>query len=409
MRTQSTLYTSFYAAQFLFLGVQLPFFPGWLQAEGLSESDIGWIMGGSLILRLLLGPVVAYWAETQADQRRVFTFITAVMAASSILLLPTQPQWAIGLLTVSAIWAFGCLVPITDTAVMRADKAGVINYGRARGVGSFAFIVANLAGGFIIARYGDDASVWWMAAAASACVLIALNLPHSSNHDSAAGTGAGTETGAAPVLSMRPNLAEAARLFRSRSFVLMLTAVGLTQGAHATYYYFSELHWSQLGYGSDLIGVLWTLGVLAEIVVLYTGRRMIRRFGPVFLIGLGALGAVIRWPLTGLSPPLGVLVFLQMLHALTFATTYLGSVEFISRAVPNSLANTGMTLVSTLGVGALTGVGAILVGQVFSAEAPFAGYLLMGLMGLGGFIASLALARHWDGGLIRSARPPTTS
>ncbi len=397
LRKPAVLYTSFYIGHFLFLGVQLPFFPGWLNAQGFTEAAIGWVMGGSLILRLLLGPVVAYWAESQTDQRLVFGIITGLMAASSLLLLIDKPGWSIALLTMIAMWSFGCLVPITDTAVMRADKAGQINYGQARGTGSFAFVVANLAGGVLITRYGDDAGVVWLACASVLTVLIALNLPRIAGHN-------GADKTLAAHAFPRPDLKQAARLFRSKSFVLLLVAAGMTQAAHATYYYFSELHWSALGYNSDLIGVLWTLGVLAEIGILYTGRKMIARFGPVTLITFGALGAMIRWPLTGLSPPLYLLVFLQALHALTFAATYLGSIEFISRAIPTNLTNTGMTIVSTLGVGALTGLGAIFVGMIFSPEAPFAGYAMMGAMGAVGLAASILLGRHWDGGIIRSER-----
>ncbi len=400
LRQPAFLYTSFYVGQFLFLGVQLPFFPGWLHAQGFSESAIGWVMGSSLMLRLIFGPMVAYWAESQTDQRKVFGIIAGVMAFSSGLLVVGLGVWAIAVLTILATWAFGCLVPITDTAVMRADKAGELNYGRARGLGSFAFIIANLFGGLIITRYGDQASVIWMAMASMLTVLIALSLPKGSKLT--------THGGEQKASVQRPNLREAARLFRSKSFILMLIATGMTQGAHATYYYFSELHWSELGYTSDLIGLLWTLGVIAEIGILYYGRRFIAKYGAVSLITIGAFGAVIRWPLTGLSPPLEVLVLLQCMHALTFAATYLGSVEFISRAIPANLSNTGMTLVSTLGVGALTGVAVILVGFVFTPDNPLPGYMMMSAMGSIGLVASLLLAKRWDGGIIRTERAHQT-
>ncbi|WP_306250576.1 MFS transporter [Parvularcula sp. IMCC14364] len=395
LRTPATLYTALYIGQFLFLGVQLPFFPGWLEAQGITAGMIGLVMGGALILRLVLGPVIAWWAENQPDQRTALMAVSAIMAISSLLLMLPQPVWSICVLTIFAVWAFGCLVPLSDTAVMRADKAGLVNYGQSRGAGSFAFIVANLLGGFLIAQHGDNVSVVWMGMTATLTLLVAYALPQRtvmlSGNDQVHTT-------------VRPNITEAMRLFRSRSFILMLIAVGLTQGTHAAYYYFSELHWSALGYRSDLIGLLWTLGVLAEIIVLYKGRSFIRRLGPVAMISIGALGAVIRWPLTGLSPPLPLLIILQLLHALTFAMTYLGSVEFISRAVPSGLSNTGMTLVSTLGVGALTGLAAIFVGFVFNADAPLPAYLLMGGMGAVGFVAGLLLARRWDGGIIRTAR-----
>jgi PPP family 3-phenylpropionic acid transporter len=388
----STIYTAFYIGQFLFLGVQLPFLPGWLFESGFTESAIGWLTGGSLILRLLLGPVVAYWAEGQADKRIALVLLSGLMAASAVLMLIDQPLWSVGILVICLMWSFGCITPLSDTAVMRADRAGLINYGKARGIGSFAFIVGNLLGGLLIARYGDQVSIIWMAGACSLTFLIAFQLPKVI----------GVETSETPVGV--PELSQAARLFRSKSFLYMLLAVGLVQGSHATYYYFSELHWSELGYGSDLIGVLWTVGVLAEIIVLYAGRQFVTRLGPVVLIALGAAGALIRWPLVGLSPPLPLLILLQCFHALTFAATYLGSVAFISRAIPDNLANTSMTLVSTLGVGAMTGLGAIAVGLFFTPQDAFTGYAMMGGMGGVALVMSWLLYRQWDGGIIRSER-----
>ncbi|GGD01502.1 MFS transporter [Aquisalinus flavus] len=387
-------FTLLYIAQFLFLGVQLPFFPGWLYEIGFSEKAIGLVTGGSLILRLLLGPVVAYWAESQRDQRIILGIISALMFVSAALLLVGQPAWSIALLTITMMWSFGCLVPLTDTAVMRADKAGALDYGRTRAFGSGAFVFANLAGGLLIARTGDAASVAWMAGASLLALVVILGLPKGAERQEGAGA-----SRLAP-----PKLSEAVRLFRSKSFLLMLTAAGLTQGAHAVYYAFSKLHWSSLGYGSDLIGVLWTIGVVAEIMILFFGRPLLRRFGPVLFIGAGALAAFIRWPLIGLSPPLPVVFLLQTLHAFTFATVYLGTVEFISRAVPRNLENTGMTLVSTLGVGALTGVATIIAGLFFTAANPFPAYAMMGAMGAAALLATLGLWRHWDGGIIRSER-----
>lgn len=393
----ASAFTLFYFAQFLFLGVQLPFFPGWLYEAGFSERAIGFVTGGSLVLRLALGPVVAWWAESRADQRTILMILTGVMSVSAALMLVGEVKWSIAVLTILAMWSFGCLTPLTDTAVMRADKAGILTYGKTRAAGSLAFIVANLVGGVLVARTGEAASVVWMAASAGLAFLVATSLPARIDAE-----GAGASEGKSRLAPPDPR--QAAKLFRSRSFLLMLAATGLTQGAHAVYYAFSKLHWSNLGYESDLIGVLWTLGVIAEIGVLFLGRNLIRRFGPAWLIAAGALAAAIRWPLIGLSPPLGIVVVLQLLHALTFATTYIGSVEFIARAVPGNLSNTGMTLVSTLGIGAMTGAATIIAGLIFTPDNPFPAYLMMGGMGLAGFIAALALMRHWNGGLIKAAQ-----
>jgi hypothetical protein len=57
-----------------------------------------------------------------------------------------------------------------------------------------------------------------------------------------------------------------------------------------------------------------------------------------------------------------------------------------------------MTLMSTTGVGALTGLATIAAGFVWSAYGAPPAYFLMTAMGLCAFALALLLGRVWDGG-----------
>ncbi|MEM9421862.1 MAG: MFS transporter [Pseudomonadota bacterium] len=389
--TPKTAFMALYTAQFLFLGVQLPFFAGWLDARGFSAPAIGGLMGGALVLRLLFAPFIAYRAESLGDPRLAIRAASGLLFVSSVVMLLPVPNAVVSGGAIIILFCFGLLVPLTDTAVLRADRRGQLVYGPVRGIGSASFIVASLGGGALISSYSDDMAVLAMAGAAALTLCAALLLPFETPD---------VETdGGVPA---KPNLEKALLLFRSKSFLLMLFASGLVQGGHATYYTFSELHWSTLGYSSLLIGLLWTTGVVCEIGFLMAAKGALRRVGPARLILLGALGTAIRWPLVGLSPPLLILFFLQTLHALTFAATYIGTVEFVGRAVPEAYRTTAMTLVSTLGVGAMTGLASIVAGTLFVREAPIGAYSLMGGMGVLAILLSVALGRRWDGGLLNA-------
>ena len=217
-----------------------------------------------------------------------------------------------------------------------------------------------------------------MAAAGLSTFLFALALPRSKNID-------------------RPSSRdwrEAPKLMASVSFLLMILAAGLTQGSHAVYYTFSILHWSDLGYSESLVGALWAVGVGAEIVLLTRARRLAAKFSPVMMIGVGGFAAAMRWFITAMEPSIAVLFVVQLLHAFTFAASYLGSIEFIRRAVPGYLVNTAMTLTSTTGVGAFVGIATIGAGYLFAAYGPAAAYYLMSAMGVGAVILSFILAKR---------------
>ncbi len=377
------LYAFYYGGQFVLLGFQLPFFAGWLALQGFTPAEIGWITGASLIARLLFGPFVAYWADHQGDERRSLRIVTFFFALGAAGLLIGPNKILIGASAALMMWCFGVLTPLTDTAVLRADRNGWLHYGQTRAAGSFFFLATNILGGALLAKAGVIAAAPAMAIAAAFAFLMTFFLP----------AGAGGRGGAKPV-SWR----EAPKLVSSPAFLMTLGAAGLIQGGHAVYYAFSFLRWEELGYSTFVIGCLWATGVIAEIFLLTRARGLARRFGPATMLAIGGVAAALRWTIIGLEPPLPMLFAVQILHALTFASAYLGAIEFLDRAVPLRLVNTGMTIMSTTGVGAVTGVATVVAGYVWDGAGPASAYFLMAAMGAGAFVLALLLRRLWHGG-----------
>lgn len=377
------LYGAFYGGQFVLLGFQLPFFAGWLALNGFKASEIGLITGAALIARLAFGPFVAFWADHQSDERRALRIVTFLFALGAAGLLVMPGKVLIGASAALVIWTFGLLVPLTDTAVLRADRNGWLNYGKTRAVGSAFFLTTTVAGGALLSRAGVGAAAQAMAAAASFAFCMSMLLPK----------GVGGRGGAKPV-SWR----EAPKLIANPVFLSVLFSAGLTQGAHAVYYAFSFLRWEAIGYSTLTIGCLWATGVIAEIFMLTRVRMLARRLGPAVLLMIGGGAAALRWAVIAFDPPLPVLFLVQTLHAFTFAAAYLGAIEFLDRAAPLRLVNTGMTLMSTTGVGAITGLATVAAGYLWDAHGSVVAYLMMSAMGAGAVIAAIVASRIWDGG-----------
>ncbi|NOX82349.1 MAG: MFS transporter [Alphaproteobacteria bacterium] len=376
------LYSLFYGGQFVLLGVQLPFFAGWLHINGFSAAEIGLITGVALIARLALGPFIAFWADHQTDERRALRIVSFVFMLGAAGLIFASGKILITAAALIVLWAFGVLLPLSDSAVLRADRNGYLHYGQTRAAGSVFFLTTTVLAGAAFTRFGIEASVWVMAAAAGFAFVVSLVLPQ----------GAGGRGGAKPV-SWR----EAPALLASPVFAAVLLSAGLTQGAHAVYYAFSYLRWTEIGYSDQIIGLLWATGVVAEVFVLTRARGVARRVSPAGLLALGGGAAALRWTITAMEPALWLLFLIQILHAFTFAAAYLGSVEFLDRAVPHRLVNTGMTLMSATGVGAITGVATVIAGFVWNGYGPASAYMIMAAMGVGAFVTALFIARRWDG------------
>jgi len=365
----------FYASVFIALGVHLPFLPVWLAAKGLDPQTIGVVLAMPMILRLFAIPLATRAADRRDALRAVTMAATlAALAGFATLGMIAHPL-AIAVLYALAATAFMLLFVLSDVYALRGLAPHRRAYGPVRLWGSAAFIVANLAAGYLLDIIAARDLIWLIVGAVTIVLAAAWALPPLGARVS----GSPSETPRARVL------------LRDPGFVAVAAAASLIQGSHALYYSFSTIDWQAAGVGGGTIGVLWALGVLAEIVLFALSARLLAAFTPSVLIVIGGAGAVVRWIAMALDPPGALLPLLQCLHGLSFGATHLGTLAFIGRAAPAGLAATaqGYLAVSTgVAMAAATGLSGLLYAR-FGAAA----YGAMGLIAAAGLVAAFAARR----------------
>jgi PPP family 3-phenylpropionic acid transporter len=272
-------------------------------------------------------------------------------------------------------------IPLTDVIVFTRARREGFNYGWPRGIGSVAFIVANVAVGALIVRFSPGLILAWMMAAA---VLAALGARVLLPPDPV------REGGVASRLSER--LAGVSGLLKDRDFMLAVVSVGLIQSAHAFYYSFSTLAWKQQGIPESLTGVLWGVAVSVEVAFMWFMEPWRRRVGPRTLLLIGGVAAVVRWSALALSPPLWLVFPIQALHTFTYAATFMASLQLVERLSTPANASAAQTLNSALSGGFLMGGATIASGWLFDAAGAH-GYLVMAAMSICGMIGALRLYR----------------
>lgn len=378
----------FFAALFLIYGVYLPYLPLWLDSQGLTVAQIAIVTAMPYFLRDLVTPAVAFYADRTRTHRRAILILAAVGVTASLILSQLSGFWPILIFAVAMSIAMTTMMPLTEVVALHGMRTTGYDYGRVRLWGSLSFIAANIATAEVVARAGN-ASVIWMIVAAFALTLAAAGaLPQSARRAAAAN--------AQPI-----GLATAARLAVSPLFILFLIAGGTVQAAHATYYTFATLHWTSQGIAPVTIGILWALGVIAEVVLFAFSGRVIARVGVRALLIVAALSAVARWTAMGFDPPLWALFPLQVLHAFTFGAAHIAAIHFISRAVPEELTGTAQALYACVGMGLAMAIATLISGSLYHHYAAGA-YLGMAALAIPGLIAAIVLARLWTGGRVVS-------
>lgn len=353
---------AYYAALFVAVGIHIPFWPLWLQSRGLSASEIGWVAAAGYLIRILASPVIGHLAD-HGGERRVLMIRLALATALIWLLFPMVDGFiAILVLSVVAVFPFAGLIPLGDTLAMMIVGRHGLDYGRARLWGSLAFIVAATLLGKALESWPVAILPWLMAAAllltaASCRALPDLKVPR---HE-----------GKPP--SLRPVLL-------NPLFLLFLGTAALNQMAHTVYYTFATIHWKAAGLSDMVIGLLWSEGVVAEIILFAVSNRVVARLGPAALLLVAAIGGTARWLVLGTTAALPMVALAQLLHAATFGCAHLGAIHFISRAVPQGLSARTQGIFAAIAVGLAPGL-----------ITPFSGRLYESLGG-GSFLAMAALS-----------------
>jgi PPP family 3-phenylpropionic acid transporter len=314
----------FYVAFCVSIGIQLPFFPLWLEAKGLDARMIGVVLAAPMVVRLFSIPVATRLADRSQTLRGAIVAASAIAAAGTIALGFAEGGVAILIVFTLASIPFTPVMPLAEAYALRGLAQIGRAYGPVRLWGSAAFIGGSLGAGWIIDSMAPGNLVWLIAAAMLATAVAAAGLvplrPRTPVPD-------------VPEPSYRGFL-------RTPGFAMVATAAGLIQASHAVYYSFSALDWKAAGMDGITVGALWAMGVVAEITLFALSGRLPPWLGPTALVVAGAVGATLRWAAMALNPPAAILPFLQCLHGLSFGATHLGAIGFAARSAPPGRAAT---------------------------------------------------------------------
>jgi PPP family 3-phenylpropionic acid transporter len=367
---------------FAAIGLFSPYAPLWFKEMGLSTFAIGAIASLQSWTRIV-APYAWSWAGDHSGRRVELIRLAAlgtVLAAFG--LLGVGSATAVAVVTALLFIANSGVVPLYEAVLanlLRTDQGiDTARYGRVRVWGSVGFLVSVVACGVLLQGLGIQAFPWMVAAVNATMLAAALRLPSTraeARHDEPA----------PPVL---PRL-------RDPMVAWFFASIFFTVLAHTCQYAFFSLYLDRLGYGKAAVGMLWALGVVAEIAFFWLQGRWLGRWSPHRWLLVVALFTAARFAATaagGFIPAL--LVLAQLTHAITFAAHHASCVALISRFFPDRLRGRGQALYTTLGYGLPGLIGGIGGGWLVELGGFVLLFLVASLSGL------LAFACAW-----RSAHP----
>jgi len=371
-RRFATRLAVFYGTMFGMVGTHLPFFTVWLKAVGIDAFWIGVITAVPPVTRFTVLPFVTALAERRHALRGAI-MVTAFATAFGFCILGSQHQPVLVFLAYAVtccLWT--PMVPLTDAYALRGVARYGLNYGPLRLWGSAAFVAGALVCGMLVDVIAAKNLIWVIASVAALGAFVGLGLQPMGKPK--------------PVANIRHG---AGALLRDPGFLAIIVTSALIQGSHAAYYIFASIAWQQAGLGGLTIAGLWSLGVIAEIVVFALSPRF--TLPPVILVVIAALSAVARWVITAQQPPLAILATVQLAHGLTFGLTQVGTMGLLVRYVPGHVMARGQGYLAACS-GIVSSSVSILSGAIYARYGQGV-YYAMAAMALSGAVL-MWLARH---------------
>ena len=349
--------SGFYFFYFATLGGFLPYWGLYLESEGYSPSQIGQLMA-LLVGTKVIAPNIWGWIADHTGKSmriiRVATFVSAVAFAG--VLAGEGFWWLAGIITgFSFFW--NAALPQFEAVTLSHLHQDSHYYSRIRSWGSVGFIVAVLGVGNAL-DYVAIANLPFLLVILLAAIWFTSQLvPEPEN------TGKASE----PI--------GIGRILRKPHVIAFFVVVLLNQMSHGPYYVFFSIYLERHGYSSSATGMLWSVGVVAEIVVFAFMQPILQRFSLRAILSFSMLLGVVRWYLTAFAvDSLIAIVAAQFLHAGTFGSTHVASIHLVHRFFTGRHLGKGQALYSSLSFGAGGVLGSLYSGELWSGRGPVVVY-----------------------------------
>lgn len=348
----------------------LPYWGLYLESLGFKPAQIGELMALVMATKIISPNVWGWIADHTGKPMAIVRLgsLAAAVAFSAVFFGHSFLWLAIVMTVFSFFW--NASLPQFEATTFSHLGDQTHRYSSIRLWGSIGFILAVTILGFIFEAVGIGALPAILLTLMIGIWLMSLLVPERES----------------AVVSSHLPLRD---VLRRPEVIALLVVCFLMQASHGPYYTFYSIYLEDHGYSRTLIGWLWALGVIAEVLVFMCMHRLVPRFGlrNIFLASL--LCAALRWALIGwYVDSLPIMIFAQTLHAASFGIYHAVSIQLIHQYFTGRNQGRGQALYSSLSFGAGGAVGSLYSGYMWSSAGPLATYFLAAIIAAAAFLVA---------------------
>jgi PPP family 3-phenylpropionic acid transporter len=366
--------SGFYFFYFASLGVLVPYWGLYLQWQGFSAQEIGELTAIFLGTRII-APNIWGWIADHHGHRMLIVRAASLAGtiAFSAILLNNSYAWIASVMLIFSIF-WNATLPQFEANTLQHLGEQSHHYSKIRLWGSIGFIITVSALGILFEKISIELMPIALIITMTGIWLMSLTVPESASRHLSS-----DHQPLRDILKQPANLA-----FFAICFLILLS--------HGPYYTFYSIYLEQHGYSRMLIGQLWALGVIAEVIIFLYMHRFLPHFGLRFVLILSLILSTLRWLLIGFFPDnLTILLFAQLLHAASFGTFHAAAIAWVHQHFVGKNQSRGQALYSSVGFGAGGVLGSLLSGYLWVSPGPTATFFMAAMTTV---VASL-IALRW--------------
>lgn len=341
--------SGFYFFYFASLGVLVPYWSLYLKSLGFSSLAIGALVA-ILPATKLVAPYIWGWLADHTRRSMLIIRVSSLLALMSFaLVFISQQLWwlTFAMLLFSFFW--NATLPQFEAMTLNHLGEDSHHYSMIRLWGSLGFIVIVVLIGDLLQTHGTDVIPLVVLLTFVFILLFSfivpekLNTPHADH---------------SPIW----------HVIKQPKVMAFLVVCFLMLCSHGPYYTFYTIFLEEQGYSSHMIGILWAVGVIAEIIIFLLMHRMLPTFGARKLLVVTLLLTTMRWLLIGFYvDSLAMLLLAQLLHAFSFGVFHSVGISLVHEYFTGSHQGRGQALYASMSFGAGVAVGSLISGLLWDS------------------------------------------
>ncbi len=359
----------FYFIYYFFVGSFVPYWGLYLKSEQFSAADIGILMSLFQISRIF-APNFWGWLADHTAKRVVWIKLAALLGLLGFIAVFWAHSFFWLFLVMAALSLFtSSIMPLSESLTLAHLAKTKGHYSRIRMWGSLGFIVASVVLGFFIDWYGIRSLLWFLLAVQIALFVLTFKLPE------------------AQVTPHAHDKFSIWSILKQPAVMALLLGCALMVTAHGLLYNFYSIYLEQHGYSKSMIGLMWSLGVICEIGIFMLMPKIMLRFTLKSILLISLALAVLRFAMIGLVPDnLTLILIAQCLHAFTFGSFHVASVEVITQFFNGRHQAKGQAIYNSIAYGVGGAVGGLAGGFAMQAWGGEYTFMLAAVFPLLGFV-----------------------